>query len=196
MSSWVNTRAPLSPVARAVSAVLAGSYAPSLVAQTKASGLEEIIVTARKREESLLSIPQEIQAIGQQQIEQANLKTVDDISRFVDFDGARTVIWARGQTRGSSELRKELRIADRVVGSSPSPAFVEELGQSGRFAAYYSELQRANEGIALLGERIDSLIAESHEWRLLHRRWLIALTVLLVLVLLILVYVGAKGGLL
>ena len=57
--------------------------APSLIAQTQAGGLEEIIVTARKREESLLSIPQEIQAIGQEQIEQANLKTVDDISRFV-----------------------------------------------------------------------------------------------------------------
>ena len=84
MSSQVNARLRFCPVARAVSAVLAGSsYAPSLIAQTQAGGLEEIIVTARKREESLLSIPQEIQAIGQQQIEQANLNTVDDIARFV-----------------------------------------------------------------------------------------------------------------
>ena len=84
MSSQVKARLRFCPVARAVSAVLAGSsYAPSLIAQTQAGGLEEIIVTARKREESLLSIPQEIQAIGQEQIEQANLKTVDDISRFV-----------------------------------------------------------------------------------------------------------------
>jgi outer membrane receptor protein involved in Fe transport len=85
MSSQVNIRARVYPVARAVSAVLASSYAPSLIAQTQtqATGLEEIIVTARKREESLLSIPQEIQAIGEQQIEQANLNTVEDIARFV-----------------------------------------------------------------------------------------------------------------
>jgi len=67
-------------LARAVSAILAGSYAPTLFAQ---SGLEEIVVTARKREETLLSVPQEIQAIGQQEIEKAGLNTVDDIARFV-----------------------------------------------------------------------------------------------------------------
>jgi outer membrane receptor protein involved in Fe transport len=67
-------------LARAVSAILAGSYAPTLLAQ---SGLEEIVVTARKREETLLSVPQEIQAIGQQEIEKAGLNTVDDIARFV-----------------------------------------------------------------------------------------------------------------
>jgi outer membrane receptor protein involved in Fe transport len=53
---------------------------PTLFAQ---SGLEEIIVTARKREESLLSVPQEIQAISQQDLEKANLNTVEDLSRFV-----------------------------------------------------------------------------------------------------------------
>jgi len=96
MSSWVNARVRLCPIARAVSAALAGSYTPSLVAQTPTAGLEEIIVTARKREESLLSIPQEIQAIGQQQIEQANLNTLDDISRFVPSLSFNAVTPGRG----------------------------------------------------------------------------------------------------
>ena len=66
----------------AVAARLAGSsYAPTVF--TPSPGLEEIVVTARKREETLLSVPQEIQAIGQQEIERANLSTVDDLARFV-----------------------------------------------------------------------------------------------------------------
>ena len=81
MRAKLHSRHSLNTVAGAVSAILAGSsYAPALFAQ---SGLEEIVVTARKREETLLSVPQEIQAIGQQEIEKAGLNTVDDIARFV-----------------------------------------------------------------------------------------------------------------
>ena len=97
MSSQTNGKVSVNAVARAVSAVLAGAgYAPSLIAQTQTAGLEEIIVTARKREESLLSIPQEIQAIGQQQIEQANLNTLDDIARFVPSLSFNAVTPGRG----------------------------------------------------------------------------------------------------
>ncbi len=83
MGSKANVKVPVSRVAYAVSVALAGSYAPSVIAQTPAVGLEEIIVTARKREESLIDIPQEIQALGQRQIERANLNNLDDFARFV-----------------------------------------------------------------------------------------------------------------
>ena len=97
MSSQTNGKVSVNAVARAVSAVLAGGgYAPALIAQTQTGGLEEIIVTARKREESLLSIPQEIQAIGQQEIEQANLNTLDDIARFVPSLSFNAVTPGRG----------------------------------------------------------------------------------------------------
>ena len=94
-------------LARAVSAILAGSYAPTLLAQ---SGLEEIVVTARKREETLLSVPQEIQAIGQQEIERANLSTVDDLARFVPsltynaITPGRGAIYFRGVADDSSSF--------------------------------------------------------------------------------------------
>lgn len=112
MSSQVSIKLRVYPVARAVSAVLASSYAPSLIAQTQtqASGLEEIIVTARKREETLLSIPQEIQAIGEQQIERANLNTVEDLARFVpslSFNAitpGRGAIYFRGVADDSSSF--------------------------------------------------------------------------------------------
>jgi outer membrane receptor protein involved in Fe transport len=102
-----DSKRSLTAIARAVSAVLAGSYVPALYAQ---SGLEEIIVTARKREESLLSVPQEIQAIGQKDLEKANLNTVEDLSRFVpsltynSITPGRGAIYFRGVADDSSSF--------------------------------------------------------------------------------------------
>ena len=70
-------------VAYAVSVALTGSYAPAALAQDATADLEEVVVTARKREETLLEIPQEIQAISQQEMERANISTVQDLQRFV-----------------------------------------------------------------------------------------------------------------
>jgi outer membrane receptor protein involved in Fe transport len=75
--------AAMSSVAYAVSITLAGSYAPSALALDATADLEPVIVTARKREETLLEIPQEIQAISQQELERANLSTLQDLQRFV-----------------------------------------------------------------------------------------------------------------
>ena len=83
MGSQDKSRAPVTRVAYAVSIALAGGYTPGALAQGQAADLEAVVVTARKREETLLDIPQEIQAIGQQQLERANISTVEDISRFV-----------------------------------------------------------------------------------------------------------------
>jgi len=74
---------PMGPVAYAVSAALTGSYAPATLAQPTTANLEPVIVTARKREETLLAIPQEIQAINQEEMERANLRTSQDLERFV-----------------------------------------------------------------------------------------------------------------
>ena len=45
--------------------------------------LEEVLVTARKRTESLMDIPQSIQAISGQEIKQAGLNNMDDYARFI-----------------------------------------------------------------------------------------------------------------
>ncbi len=87
-----------SKVAYAVSLALGGSYAPGAVAQSQTVGLEEVIVTSRKREETLLDIPQEIQAISQQQLERANLNNLDDFSRFVPSLSYNAITPGRGAT--------------------------------------------------------------------------------------------------
>ena len=87
---------PVNKVAYAVSIALAGSYAPGVLAQTETVGLEQVIVTARKREETLLDIPQEIQAISQQQLERANLDSVKEFTRFVPSLSYNAIVPGRG----------------------------------------------------------------------------------------------------
>ena len=83
MHSHNTSKGSRSRVAYAVSVALAGSYAPTVMAQSEPIGLGEVVVTARKREETLLDIPQEVQAISQRELERANLTSISDFSRFV-----------------------------------------------------------------------------------------------------------------
>jgi iron complex outermembrane receptor protein len=98
----------MSIVALAASAVLAGTYAPLAPAQETMVDLDAVVVTARKREETLLEIPQEIQAIGQQEIERANLRTSQDLERFIPSltsnsnDAGLVSIFFRGVAEGTA----------------------------------------------------------------------------------------------
>lgn len=81
-------------LARAISAVIAGTLAGQ---DSHAEGIEEIIVTARKREENLQEIPQAITAFTSDDIVRYNAKTLEDYSRFVP--SLTTVGTAPGQTK-------------------------------------------------------------------------------------------------
>lgn len=64
----------------AVSAVLAISAAPLPVAAQQAmDGIQEILVTARRREESLQEVPVAISAFGGEQLEERGVSTVQDL---------------------------------------------------------------------------------------------------------------------
>jgi iron complex outermembrane recepter protein len=110
MSSQPNVRIPATRIAYAVSVALTGNYAPAVLAQSPSTDLEAVIVTARKREETLLDIPQEIQTISQQQLERANVSTIEDISRFVPsltynaITPGRGAIYFRGVADDSSSF--------------------------------------------------------------------------------------------
>ena len=98
------------PVAYAVSVALTGSYVPAALAQDATADLEAVIVTARKREETLLEIPQEIQTISQQEMERANISTLQDLQRFVpsltynaNIPGGVSIFF-RGVAEGTAEF--------------------------------------------------------------------------------------------
>jgi len=75
----------------AISASLAAGASGALLAQADAvdeaenaaGELEEVMVTARKREENIQDIPQSIQAFSQMEIDRSGIKGLQDVAKFV-----------------------------------------------------------------------------------------------------------------
>ncbi|MGD2129108.1 MAG: TonB-dependent receptor [Lysobacterales bacterium] len=67
-------------------------------AESSAGALEEVTVTARKREENIQDIPQSIQAFSQMEIDRSGIKSLADIAKFAP---AMTVV---GSTAGLNKI--------------------------------------------------------------------------------------------
>ena len=61
--------------------IAATSFSPTTFSQTESALLEEVVVTARKREESLAETPLAITAISAQEIKAANFKNIIDVQK-------------------------------------------------------------------------------------------------------------------
>ena len=73
----------LLPIAAVMAVVAAGMLEPRpALAQSGAGALEEIIITARRREESLQDTPVSVAAFGAEDVVKRGLRSVDDIARF------------------------------------------------------------------------------------------------------------------
>jgi outer membrane receptor protein involved in Fe transport len=94
-------------VASAVAAVLAAGPAPVVLAQQEAVGLEEIVVTAQRREQNLQDVPIAVQALTSENLAQLNLATLDDFVRFLpnvstaNFGPGQNNIYMRGLSIGA-----------------------------------------------------------------------------------------------
>ncbi|HEY0941414.1 MAG TPA: TonB-dependent receptor [Steroidobacter sp.] len=66
----------------AVPMLLTTSTVQAQERSARAAGLEEVVVTARKREESLLETPLSIQAFSSDEIASANLRNLEDVAAF------------------------------------------------------------------------------------------------------------------
>jgi outer membrane receptor protein involved in Fe transport len=70
-------------LASAVAAVLAASPAQVVWAQAASGGLEEVVVTAQRRAESLQDVPLSIQALTGETLSQLNVTTIEEFVRFL-----------------------------------------------------------------------------------------------------------------
>jgi outer membrane receptor protein involved in Fe transport len=70
-------------VAPAVAGAVCAALSPGWVLAQEAGALEEVVVTAQKRSESLQDVPLSIQAIGTQRLEELSVKSFDDYVRFL-----------------------------------------------------------------------------------------------------------------
>jgi outer membrane cobalamin receptor len=70
-------------IAAAIAAALAGSRSLHAAETGDSLTLQEVVVTANRREESVLSIPYNISAISAQQIEDSGVKDLQSLTRMV-----------------------------------------------------------------------------------------------------------------
>jgi outer membrane receptor protein involved in Fe transport len=112
-------------LAAAVSMALLGAAATTTVqaqeaeATRSASALEEIIVTARKREETLLEVPISITAFTEQALEQKGIESIYDIGRMTpNLSFAQTYgrVFDRPVIRGMSQILGERTVSFVVDG--------------------------------------------------------------------------------
>ena len=99
------------PLASAILACLPTAYAQEKDAATTAGatgGLEEIIVTATKRAESLQNVPLSIQALGSAKLEELNIQGFDDYVKYLPsvtyqtFGPGFAKIYMRGVSSGGT----------------------------------------------------------------------------------------------
>ena len=70
------------PLASAISAIL-GSTSPVFAQDQQSGVLEQVVVTAQKREENLQNVPLSIQVIGSEKLEQLHITDFDDYVKFL-----------------------------------------------------------------------------------------------------------------
>ena len=110
----------LTPVAGAIAAALAPSH--QVVAQDGDFQLEEIIVTATKRELSVQDIPASVQAIGQEALANMGAATQEDFARFMP--GINVVSYGAG---GSTIVFRGAITGSGYIAASTSSVYLDEL---------------------------------------------------------------------
>ena len=110
----------ITPIAGAIAAALAPSH--QVMAQEADFALEEIIVTATKRNLSVQDIPASVQAIGQEALANMGAATAEDFARFmpginiVSYGSTSSTIVFRGAITGSG-----------YIAASTSSVYLDEL---------------------------------------------------------------------
>ncbi len=125
-----------SGIGMAVSAALAsgGLVASAVHAQQSASGLEEIVVTARKREESIQEVPVSITAFSAEQIRDLGVLNVSELSDFTPGYSFETFGGRRGAEGDVS--RPVIRGQSNILGEGNAAIFVDGIVYSESFLSF------------------------------------------------------------
>jgi iron complex outermembrane receptor protein len=115
----------------AAAALLAATSTQPVIAQTAektagAAGLEEVVVTATRREERLQDVPISVSAFSQEKLDSQGLKNIDDLSRL-----SPGVTFSRNGTGSSANYNDEnsdisIRGIDSSAGSSTTGVYIDD----------------------------------------------------------------------
>ena len=100
------------------------------------SALDEIVVTAERREERIQDVPISISAFSQQQLDQQGLRSIDDLTRLTPG-----VTFLRNGTGGISNYNDEfsdinIRGIDSTAGTSTTGIYIDDTPIQGRHIGY------------------------------------------------------------
>src|SRR5882757_11268266 len=115
----------------AVAALLAGSLVDRAAAETvdvlpeKAANLEEIIVTAQRRDESLQKVPVAVSAFSAQTLQQAGITTAQELARITPSFTASSLLGTADEV--SLSIRGQRTAAERITNDGAVIAYVAEV---------------------------------------------------------------------
>ena len=142
----LHTKALHSGVSLTAVCALIGTVAPAAQAQQQgAAALEEIIVTAQRREENLQKVPIAVSALGSEMLDQFDVRSVREVSSIVPN------LWMETNTGLSSGARASLRgigedesyfTSDTPVGMYVDDVYIPR--QTGALFDLYMEIGRAS----------------------------------------------------
>ncbi len=130
----------LTPIAAAIAAALTPGQAAQAQSEGASGGpkvLEEITVTARKREESVQDVPIAIQALSQESLEAIGARAMEDYARFtpsvnvVTYSNSSSVVVFRGAITGPGYIAQSTssvyldEISITTTGAQPSVRVVD-----------------------------------------------------------------------
>ncbi|MBV9695476.1 MAG: TonB-dependent receptor [Gammaproteobacteria bacterium] len=115
----------ITALALGCSAVPASSWAQTAASETSA-GLQEVVVTATRREERLQDVPISVSAYGQEQLDVKGLRDIDDLSRV-----APGVTFVRNGVGSSANYNDEnadinIRGIDSQAGASTTAVYIDD----------------------------------------------------------------------
>ncbi|MGI9294081.1 MAG: TonB-dependent receptor plug domain-containing protein, partial [Pseudomonadales bacterium] len=102
---------PIKPLALGVSLALATGYTPTLFAQDTSYLLEEIIVSARKRDENLQNVPMSVTAFNEGLLKDLQIVNITDLQSSVG-----NLYLAEGRSVASGSLNASIRGIGSPVG--------------------------------------------------------------------------------
>mgnify|MGYP000323480095 CR=1 FL=1 len=104
---------------------------------SKSRGVEEIVVTARKRSENLLDVPLSINAVTAEQIQNASIDSVGDLAtQTVGFSYRQGFGRIGGGQGGGESNRPSIRGMANIVGQPNAAFFVDGIFVSGNPSSY------------------------------------------------------------
>lgn len=104
---------------------------------SKSRGVEEIVVTARKRSENLLDVPLSINAVTAEQIQNASIDSVADLAtQTVGFSYRQGFGRIGGGQAGGESNRPSIRGMANIVGQPNAAFFVDGIFVSGNPTSY------------------------------------------------------------